>query len=310
MMDKEVEAILFAAGRVVTLQELSTILDISEPGLIKEAVKDIKRRYEEQDSPLFVEEEGEGFKIAVKEKYISIVHKINPHTELLRGVMETLAVISWKQPVLQSELIRIRSTKAYEHIQELEDKGFIQRARHGRSFLIKTTQKFLDYFDLPNKKAVDELFKEFKDVAAQTKLAEGAAGQEQSPQEGTLTQETPSLDPSLEVYDRPADVVEQDVMKATQQSQPKPLITEDAFNGLELYTVEEKEQKKKQEPIKQEFKPEEIQEIQIKKEEQDLEETRRLAKKLLEESELTQDNQEEDEEGSSASTTKNIDTYR
>jgi segregation and condensation protein B len=203
MVEKEVEAILFAAGRAVSLDEMCNILQITEPGLIKEAIKDIKKRLDDQESPLTLIEEGDGWKLAVREKYLPYVRKINTHTDLSFPVMETLAVISWKQPILQSDVIRIRSTKAYEHIQELEEKGFITRQRHGRSYIIKVTQKFLDYFDLPDAKAVRELFKDFKDIEPQKKLDEttqenSQETQQEAHQESKSQQET---QPRVEIYE-------------------------------------------------------------------------------------------------------------
>jgi hypothetical protein len=68
----------------------------------------------------------------------------------LRDLMwwRALAIIAWKSPVVQSEIVRIRSTKAYDHIEELLTKGFIMREKSGRSYLIKLTPKFFEYFDI------------------------------------------------------------------------------------------------------------------------------------------------------------------
>lgn len=160
----KVEAILFAAGRTVKLEEVSALLELKETGLIKEAIKDLKEEYVNRDSPTLLIEEGEGWKLTVQEKYLSTVRKINPHTELSRAVMETLAVIAWKAPILQSDVIRIRTNKAYEHIAELANLGFLTKERQGRSFILRHTQKFMDYFDLPDNQSVKGLFAEFKDL--------------------------------------------------------------------------------------------------------------------------------------------------
>ena len=118
---KEVEAILFAAGRTVNVEEFLSLLDVKEPGVIKQAIKDIKEAYSQRDSPIILIEEGDGWKLTVKESFLPIVQRVNPHTELAKSTMETLSVIAWKQPVLQSKVVEIRTNKAYEHIKELED---------------------------------------------------------------------------------------------------------------------------------------------------------------------------------------------
>lgn len=171
---KEVEAILFAAGRVVTMKELQKLLHLNDPGLLKETIRELKEEYDSKESPLMIIAEGEGdeisgWKLTVREKMLPLVHKINPHTELSKSILETLAVITWKQPIVQSDVIRIRTNKAYEHIAELERMGFIAKKRFGRSYSISVTQKFLDYFDLKDNKEIKALFKDFKDVEVAVK---------------------------------------------------------------------------------------------------------------------------------------------
>ena len=72
-----------------------------------------------------------------------------PDTEMTKSVMETLAVIAWKQPIIQADVIKIRTNKAYEHIKELVGMGFVTSEKFGRTKKLKLTQKFLDYFDHP-----------------------------------------------------------------------------------------------------------------------------------------------------------------
>ena len=170
---KKVEAILFAVGRGISERELSELSghSVSE---VHHALVELKKQYQERDSPLLIIEEGEAWKLTVHEKYLGTVEKINPHTELSKSILETLAVIAWKQPATQSEVIKIRTNKAYEHIAELERLGFVSKEKHGRTFYVKVTGKFFDYFDLPKDKGVKEIFKDIKDVeeAVQTKFIE------------------------------------------------------------------------------------------------------------------------------------------
>jgi segregation and condensation protein B len=171
---KEIEAILFSAGRAVTITEFQALLSLTSPGLINEAAKEIREEYDSRSSPLMIVEEEGGWKLTVREKFLPIVQRINPHTELSKTILETLSVIAWKQPISQSAVINIRTNKAYDHISELERLGFISKERYGRTFILKVTQKFLDYFDLPNNKAIKDVFTEFKDIeiAVQKKVDE------------------------------------------------------------------------------------------------------------------------------------------
>ena len=167
---KKVEAIVFAVGRVISEQEMAT-LSGSSVNEVHIALTELKKQYVERGSPLLLIQEGDGWKLNVGEKYLSLVHQITPHTELNRAILETLAVIAWKQPAKQSDVIKIRKNKAYEHVAELENLGFVNREKYGRTYLLKVTGKFFDYFDLPKDSGTRELFKDVKDVEeAQTKL--------------------------------------------------------------------------------------------------------------------------------------------
>ncbi|HIG96622.1 TPA: SMC-Scp complex subunit ScpB [Candidatus Woesearchaeota archaeon] len=168
-LKKRVQAILFAAGRSVSCEELCSLLGVATPGLVKEAVKELKEEINSQGSLVLVEEgvgQTEGWKLAVKDPYAELVKKITPHTEMDKALLETLAVIAWRHPALQADVIKIRTSQAYEHIAHLVELGFIVREKKGNTFVLKPTQKFLDYFDLPSKEAVKALF---KDIPAQIK---------------------------------------------------------------------------------------------------------------------------------------------
>ena len=96
-----------------------------------------------------------------KEKYLALIQNIVTETELDKSLMETLAVIAWKYPILQADVIRLRNNKAYDHLRELEEAGFIAREKKGRTRTIRLTPKFFEYFDLPPSKAkTQDAFKE------------------------------------------------------------------------------------------------------------------------------------------------------
>jgi len=161
----QIEAILFAAGKKVTYENIARLCSLPLMA-IKENLTLLKKEYDERESPLFLAEESDGWKVTVREKYLPVVHKLMPETELSKTVLETLAVVAWKQPVMQADIIHIRTSKAYDHIQELVEKGFLLKERKGRSYILKTTGRFYEYFDLPGKEALKELFKNVQQEGA------------------------------------------------------------------------------------------------------------------------------------------------
>jgi len=281
-MIKKVEAILFAVGRTISEKEMAELASESVSD-VHHALKELKKLYHERESPLLIIEEGDGWKLTVHEKYLSMVQKINPHTELSKAILETLAVIAWKHPSKQSDIIKIRTNKAYEHIEELVNLGFVAKEKYGRTYLLKVTGKFFDYFDLPKDKGVKEIFKDVKDVEeAQTKLFE----QEQSKDIGLDVYSTEEKEKkeapkehlgNLEVFEEVQGEVEV-------KKEEEPSAAEEMKEVLEEEPVKEFLKENKSKPAPQEVEEGIVEEPEVKEEEKPEEETeeRELAPELEE----------------------------
>jgi len=152
----KIEALLFASAKKLDVESISSILSIKKQDVIN-ALTEMEKEINNRPSSVILINEGNLWGLNVKEKYSDVVSKIVSETELDKALMETLAVITWKYPVTQAEIIRLRHNKAYDHIKQLEEKGFIMKEKKGRSFQIKLTPKFFTYFDLPGKHAKETL---------------------------------------------------------------------------------------------------------------------------------------------------------
>ena len=185
-MDEElkrtIEAILFAAARKLELAEIAKLCKKSEAEILA-VLKEWKEQLDTSNSPTMLIEDGTAWKLTVREKYVSIIKKVVTKTELPKGIMETLAVVAYKVPVLQSKVIKIRTNKAYDHLSQLENSGYITREKSGRTKLIKLTTKFFEYFDIdPSKlkqkfsssgdveKAIEAKEKEIEDLEKQQRV--------------------------------------------------------------------------------------------------------------------------------------------
>jgi segregation and condensation protein B len=166
-LKNKVEAILFSSGKPLSIEMIQQLVGVNDKKIIKKALEELKGEYEKKRTSLMLIDEiidnKEHVKLTVRENYMPFVSKIVADTELSKTVIETLAIIAWKAPVKQSEVITIRTNKAYDHIDELERLGFITREKSGRTFNIKLSQKFYDYFDLRNKKQLEETFEKVKE---------------------------------------------------------------------------------------------------------------------------------------------------
>ncbi len=159
----KIEAILFSAGKRVKLEEIAKLVGTST-SMAYQTLTELKEDYANRDSSLLLVEEGDSWKIVVKDDYLPVIRNIVTETELTKTVMETLAVIAFKYPIKQADLIKIRTNKAYDHLKELEEMGYITRQKYGRSKLIKLTQKFFEYFDLAEEDLKDK-FSSFESIA-------------------------------------------------------------------------------------------------------------------------------------------------
>ena len=136
----KLEALLFSSARSMKIDELASLTKAG-PEEIRETLVQLKADYEKRDSSIILIDEGDSFKLNIKSEHIQVIQQIVTETELSKTLMETLAVIAFKYPIKQSDLIKIRTNKAYDHLTQLEQMGYIIRQKFGRSKLIKLTPK-------------------------------------------------------------------------------------------------------------------------------------------------------------------------
>ena len=146
----KIEAILYLKGRPVEIKNLSEITN-SDLHLVKNALEELKSKYSDSKSALELNENKSSISLELKQNLNEFVEDLLP-AELKTAVLRTLAVIAIKKKILQSDLILLRGSSAYEHIKELLDKKFIQRRRQkdGRSFWLSLSEKFFQTFAVSN----------------------------------------------------------------------------------------------------------------------------------------------------------------
>lgn len=146
-LKSKIEAVLFTTAKALKAKEIAEILGC-EPDAAEDALLELIMDYSSRDGALEIDDE-DGYILQVKTEHMDIVEKLCP-VELKPAVLKTLTVIALKEPIRQSYLKDLRGSNAYEHVQELVEKGLISKNRdkNGRSFNLRTTQKFAEYFKL------------------------------------------------------------------------------------------------------------------------------------------------------------------
>ncbi len=166
-----IEATLLAAGRPVTTQQLIDLFEERErptPEQLQAALEQLANDY--ADRGIELAEIASGWRIQVRQRCMEAVSRLwhERPSKYSRALLETLALIAYRQPITRSEIEEIRGVAISSTIMRtLQERNWIRVVGHrevpGRPELLGTTREFLDYFGL---KSLDQLptLAELRDV--------------------------------------------------------------------------------------------------------------------------------------------------
>ena len=150
------EAILYLKGRPVSAKELAELAQ-AERQEVEQALLVLTTGYAQRDTALEIIEQKGRYCLQLRPGLSDLVQDMLP-VNLSTATLRTLATIALKKRILQSELVDLRGSGAYDHIKELVAQEFIERRRQseGRSYWITLTEKFHRTFSvLPDLGATD-----------------------------------------------------------------------------------------------------------------------------------------------------------
>ncbi|MFW9952879.1 MAG: SMC-Scp complex subunit ScpB [Candidatus Thorarchaeota archaeon] len=146
-----IEAALYASGKPLDIEELSTKLEIPKKE-VETLIQELAYDYMDRPTALVINQVGERYQMALRTEYVERVAKFSGGGGIAERYLRTLTVIALKQPILKSLVIKLRGTGAYEHIKYLIDNEFISAVKKGRSDELTTTDKYSEMFGLPRNK--------------------------------------------------------------------------------------------------------------------------------------------------------------
>ncbi|WP_028877351.1 SMC-Scp complex subunit ScpB [Teredinibacter turnerae] len=157
-----VEGAVLAAGEPVTLDRLLTLFDENETptkDALREAIAAIQTDCEGRGFQLI--EVASGYRFQVKEDLAVWINRLweEKPQKYSRALLETLALIAYRQPITRGDIEEVRGVAVSSHIiKTLAERDWVKVVGHrdvpGRPALYATTRQFLDYFNL---KSLDEL---------------------------------------------------------------------------------------------------------------------------------------------------------
>jgi len=179
-----VEAALFMTSRYITAEEIAKMFRIT-PEEVRGAIDEIAADLNSEDRGIFLLKGEHGYRLFVKPEYTKYVRSLASYHDLSRGVLRVLALVAYKQPITQSQIVKVIGNRTYEYVKELVDKGLITTVKHGRTKALVPTRQFAEYFGIQSPedakkllsasdiKKADEAKEESKDQSEQSQeLAE------------------------------------------------------------------------------------------------------------------------------------------
>src|SRR6185437_3390762 len=157
-----VEAALLAAGRPLSLAELAQLFEEGQrpdAAALRIALEQLEESYATR--ALEVKQTAAGYRLQVRSRYSAVIGRLWPERpqRYSRALLETLALIAYRQPITRAEIEAVRGVIVNPNIvKTLLERGWIRVVGHrelpGRPELLGTTREFLDYFGL---RGLDEL---------------------------------------------------------------------------------------------------------------------------------------------------------
>lgn len=157
------ESLLFVNEKPVGILEMSEILEVN-PKNIEEALEELVTDYTNRNCGISIVKIAGGYQMCSSpssELWIKKMYRERGKQKLSVASLETLAIISYKQPITRMEIEAIRGVNIDGVMKHLTDLGLIKiegrKEVPGRPFLYVTTRKFLEYFGLNSLKDLPKL---------------------------------------------------------------------------------------------------------------------------------------------------------
>ncbi|HEY9690879.1 MAG TPA: SMC-Scp complex subunit ScpB [Oculatellaceae cyanobacterium] len=144
----QIEAILYLKGQPLDITAIAEFAGCDRE-TAEDAIIELMADYAHRDSALEVVETQSGYCLQLRSSFQHLLQTMVP-AELGTGALRTLAAIALKGTISQTELVDLRGSGAYQHVQELVEMGFVRKRRQpgGRSYVLQVTDKFHQRFEL------------------------------------------------------------------------------------------------------------------------------------------------------------------
>ncbi|MBN1923841.1 MAG: SMC-Scp complex subunit ScpB [Nanoarchaeota archaeon] len=145
-LKRRVEAYLFIISKGLPLHELAEKTGASEKD-VETSINELQKEYDDRKSAFSINNFNNLYRMTVDRTLLNGLDELVPR-EFNKSIMKTLSVVAWKEGITQGQVVRIRGNKAYEHIKQLLELGFLTSEPYGNSFKLMLANKFFEYFNI------------------------------------------------------------------------------------------------------------------------------------------------------------------
>jgi len=149
-----IEAILYLKAQPLSLAAIAQYAGCDRADAAA-ALIELMQDYAHRQSALEVVETENGYSLQLREAFQELTQALIP-VELGVGALRTLAMIALKGPIAQTDLVHLRGSGVYQHVQELVERGFVRKQRQAssRSYCLQVTNQFYQYFQVDQLPAI------------------------------------------------------------------------------------------------------------------------------------------------------------
>lgn len=165
-----VEALIFSSDVPLSEAKIAAYVDGLTNRKVVQIVEELNQEYSRSQRPFFITRVANGFQHNTHKEFAPWIRKLfkgRAKPRLTQASLETLAIITFKQPVTKTEVDAIRGVNSSGVIKNLLERNLITMTGRaetvGKPLLYATTEDFLKYFglnnisDLPKPKEIEEL---------------------------------------------------------------------------------------------------------------------------------------------------------
>ncbi len=174
-----VEAILFSTDAPLPAAKIAQMLGVGDANDVKTHIAALNQRYEDVGAAFRIELIAKGYQmltLPLFNNWVKKLHKARGETRLSGAALETLAIVSYKQPVLRADIEVVRGVAVGDMLVRLRDMNLVRivgRAEEiGRPLLYGTTPHFLEVFGLGSLKDLPKIDPDRPDEVPALKVAE------------------------------------------------------------------------------------------------------------------------------------------